>query len=100
MHKYYIVDTSVNNKPFVYENLSQLVKHLEGTVQRKFRQTRKQYMQNLIDLGYGYDDDGGKIFTQSLSEHFNIGITDGKNFKKCNVHEVNQYSKYRTEMGD
>ncbi len=74
--------------------------NLEGTVQRKFRQTRKQYMQNLIDLGHGYDDPQGKVFTQSLSEHFNIGIVNGNSLKKCNIHEVSQYSKYRNEMGD
>lgn len=100
MNKYYIVDTTLNNNPIVFNSINELVKHLEGTVQRKFRQTRKQYMQNLIDLGFGYDDDAGKVFTQSLSEHFNIGVMNGTSFKKCNVHEVNHYSKYRTEMGD
>ena len=100
MNKYYIVDTTIGTKPLIFENIEQLISHLEGTVQRKFRQTRKQYMQNLIDLGYGYDDSPGKVFTQSLSEYFNIGVVNGNSFKKCNIHEVNQYSKYRTEMGD
>ena len=100
MSKFYIVDTTVNNQPFIFDTVFQLVKHLEGTVQRKFRKTRQQYMQHLIDLGYGYDDGEGKVFTQSLSEHFNIGVVNGNNFKRCNIHEVSQYSKYRTEMGD
>ncbi len=100
MNKFYIVDTTLNNKPFLYETVSQVVKHLEDSVQRKFRQTRKQYMQNLIDLGYGYDDESGKVFTQSLSEYFNIGVVNQNNYKRCNIHEVDQYAKYRTEMGD
>jgi hypothetical protein len=100
MSTYYIIDTTLGNKPLIFENVTQVVKHLEGTVQRKFRQTRKQYMQNLIDLGYGYDDPQGKVFTQSLSEHFNIGVVNGNSLKKCNIHEVSQYSKYRNEMGD
>lgn len=100
MNKFYIVDSTLNNKVYLYDNVAQIVKHLEGSVQRKFRQTRQQYMQNLIDLGYGYDDREGKVFTQSLSEHFNIGVVNQNNYKKCNIHEVSQYSKYRTEMGD
>lgn len=100
MIKYYIVDTTIGTKPVIFEKIEQLILHLEGTVQRKFRQTRKQYMQNLIDLGHGYDDPQGKVFTQSLGEYFNIGMMNGNSFKKCNVHEVNQYSKYRNEMGD
>jgi hypothetical protein len=100
MTKYYIIDTTVRNEPFLFENINQLVSHLEGTVQRKFRQTRAQYMQNLADLGHGYDDPQGKTFTQSLGEIFNIGVSTGKTLKRCNVHEQNLYSKYRTEMGD
>ena len=101
MNKFYIIDTTQRKEPFIFENTQGLVKHLEGTVQRKFGQTRANYMQNLIDLGHGYDDPQGKIFTQSLSEYFNIGTVrkDGQ-LIKGNIHEAEQYSKYRTEMGD
>jgi hypothetical protein len=99
--RYYIIDNTVKKEPFIYNSVSEIVKHLETTVQRKFRQNRQQYMQNLIDLGHGYDDAQGKVFTQSLGEYFNIGTVrkDGQ-LIKGNIHEVEQYSKYRTEMGD
>jgi hypothetical protein len=99
--RYYIIDNTIRKEPFIYNSVNEIVKHLETAVQRKFRQTRRQYMQNLIDLGYGYDDVQGKVFTQSLSEYFNIGTVrkDGS-LVKGNIHEVDQYSKYRTEMGD
>ncbi len=71
--RYYIIDNTIRKEPFIYNSVNEIVKHLETSVQRKFRQTRQQYMQNLIDLGYGYDDVQGKVFTQSLSEYFNIG---------------------------
>ena len=99
--RYYIIDNTIRKEPFIYNSVNEIVKHLETSVQRKFRQTRQQYMQNLIDLGHGYDDVQGKVFTQSLSEYFNIGTVrkDGT-LIKGNIHEVEQYSKYRTEMGD
>jgi len=98
--RYYIIDNTIRKDPFIYNSVNEVVKHLESSVQRKFRQTRQQYMQHLIDLGYGYDDESGKVFTQSLSEHFNIGVVNGNSYKRCNIHEVSQYAKYRTEMGD
>jgi len=101
MNKFYIIDTTQRKEPFIFENIQGLVKHLEGTVKRKFKQTRSVYMQNLIDLGHGYDDSDGRNFTESMRTVFNIGIVGkGGTFNNCNVHDVAHYSKYRTEMGD
>ena len=98
--KYYIVDTTLTNRDFIFENLSGLVTHLEGTVKRKFNLDRAHYMQNLIDLGYGYDDPEGATFTQSLSEFFNIGIFRQGKPLRTNVHEAAGHNKFRTELGD
>lgn len=98
--KFYIVDTTLSKTPVYYSTLNEVIKHLEGTVQRKFRQSRFSYMQNLVDLGYGADDSTGKTFVESLSRHFEIGVVKQLRHVKCNIHEVTQYSKYRTEMGD
>ena len=101
MNKFYIIDTTQRNEPFIFENVQGLITHLEGTVKRKFGQTRSNYMQNLIDLGHGYDDREGRTFTESMRTIFNIGIVSkGGILKNCNIHDVAQYSKYRTEMGD
>lgn len=101
MNKFYIIDTTLTNSLFIFENIQGLVKHLEGTVRRKFGKSRDIYMQNLIDLGHGYDYPDGKNFTESMCTIFNIGIV-GKSgvLKNCNIHDVVHYSKYRTEMGD
>lgn len=101
MNKFYIIDTTQRKEPFIFENTQSLIKHLEGTVQRKFGQSRAIYMQNLIDLGHGYDDSEGRTFTESMRTVFNIGIVGkGGILKNCNIHDVAHYSKYRTEMGD
>ena len=98
--KFYIIDTTLNNKPVYYNTPGEVVRHLENTVKRKFNQTRQVYMQNLIDLGYGADDPTGKTFVESLSKYFDIGVVKQLRHVKCNIHEVAQYSNYRSEMGD
>ena len=45
MNKFYIIDTTQRNEPFIFENVHGLITHLEGTVKRKFGQTRANYMQ-------------------------------------------------------
>ena len=98
--KYYLVDTTQSSSPRTFESLQSLVKHLEGTVQRKFKLTRAQYMDNLIGLGYGYDDAEGSTFTSSLSEYFNIGVVKEGRLVRTNVHESTYNSKYRGQHGD
>lgn len=98
--KFYIVDTTLSKSPVYYNTLNEIVKHLEGTVQRKFKQNRRTYMQNLVDLGHGADEPNGKTFVESLSKYFEIGVVKQLRHVKCNIHEVAQYATYRTEMGD
>jgi hypothetical protein len=98
--KFYIKDTTIGNNPIYFNTINEVVKHLEGSVQRKFRQNRTQYMQNLEDLGHGSDDRNGKTFTESMSQYFDIGVVKPDRLVRCNIHEVAIYSKYRTEMGD
>lgn len=99
--KFYLIDTtSGTTNPVYFENIPSLVKHLEGTVQRKFRMNRRTYMQNLVDLGYNADDPSGKTFVESMSQYFNIGVVKDMRHVKCNIHEVAQYAPYREEMGD
>jgi hypothetical protein len=98
--KLYIKDTTISKEPKFFNTINEVVNHLEGAVQRKFRQTRKQYMQNLVDLGHGYDDPEGKNFTEALSRVFEIGLQKPHGLVRCNIHEASLHSKYRTESGD
>jgi hypothetical protein len=98
--KFYIRDTTLGNTPVYYSTLGEVIKHLEGTIQRKFRKSRRDYMQNLTELGHGYDDSTGKNFVDSLYQHFDIGVVKQLRHVRCNIHEISQYSGYRTEMGD
>lgn len=97
--KYYIIDKQVSHQPAIFNSLNELVNALERVVQYKFKMTRKQYMQNLIDLGHGIDDPLGRTFTESMAECVEIGVIKNNTCLRCNVHEVAHYSKYINEMG-
>ena len=98
--KYYIVDTTQSNDIKSFDTLKGLVEHLEGTVKRKFKRNRADYMDNLVSLGYGYDDAEGATFTTSLSEHFNIGVIRNGKPLRTNVHEAATHNKFRNQTGD
>jgi hypothetical protein len=57
-------------------------------------------MQNLIELGHGYDDDGGITFAQSMAESFNMGIIKQGNYVRTNIHEATNHNTYRQQYGD
>lgn len=96
--KFYIQDPTTN-KPVYFNQVNEVVTYLESLVQKAHKLTRKQYMQNLVDLGYGYDDATGITFTRALSEDFNIGILskDGTHVK-TDIHAAMSFLK--EEYGD
>jgi len=100
--KYYIIDRTVGNTPLFFDTLQEVVSHLEGTIIRLSKGTRKQYMENLADFGFGPDDDLGRCFTESVIEHLGVEVGILKQGKciRCNIHEATYYSKYTEEMGD
>lgn len=97
--KFYIIDRQVSTKPAIFNNVNEVVNTLEKVVQYKFKLNRKQYMQNLIDLGYGADDSLGRTFTESMSEHVEIGVVKNGACVRCNIHEAAHHAKYVEEMG-
>lgn len=97
--KFYIIDRQVSTNPAIFNSLNETVSTLEKVVKYKFNLNRRQYMQNLIDLGYGADDPLGRTFTESMSEYVELGIVKDGKCMRCNIHEAAHYSKYVNEMG-
>lgn len=97
---YYIKDATDNNTILYANTVAEVVSHLEKMLFKKHRVTRKQYMQNLIELGHGYDDAEGRVFAEQLRNEFEFGVIKQNRHVKCNIHDVEKYSKYRAEMGD
>ena len=99
--KYYVEDETNKKSPVTYfTTLSEVVKHLEGSCKRKTGMSRKNYMQNLVDLGHPLDDDGSIAFISAMSEIFDIGIVKENHRVRSNIVEATRFQGYRNEMGD
>ena len=98
--KCYINDTTLN-KVLYFDDVNQLVTHLETVCLRKFKQTRKNWMFEMSTLGHGWDDPQGANFTELMMTYFEVGTVkpDGRHVR-TNIHELSRNLKYRKEMGD
>jgi len=95
--KYYIQDNTIGQAVY-FENVADLVTYLEGLSKKSFNLTRNQFMDTLVSLGHGYDDNDGVVFTRAMSEHFNIGIIKNDKHVLCDVHAASSFNK--EEYGD
>lgn len=98
MKKFYVQDPTLNR--FVYfDTVPQTVQYLNGLVERLIGKTRKSFMQYLIDLGHGYDDELGVTFTNAMAEKVNIGtVNKDKAHVRCNIHAMSNFNS--PEYGD
>jgi hypothetical protein len=98
--KFYINDTTIN-KVVYFDDVNEIVLHLERLCMKKFKQDRKTWMFEMQTLGHGFDDAQGIYFTELMSGYFDVGIyrDDGRHIK-TNIHEFKRNLKYRNEMGD
>lgn len=93
MNKLYIQDSTIG-RYVTFDTVPQLVGYLNLMVPRAFNMSRTQYVQNLIDLGHGYDDAAGVMFTRAMAENFNIGIVKNNSYVRTDIHEI---SNFQTE---
>jgi len=97
MNKFYIFDSTVG-RYVTFNTVPELVAYFNFLIPRAFKMSRKEYVQNLVDLGYGYDDAQGVMLTRVLSEQFNIGIIRDNAPIRTDVHAVSNFQK--AEYGD
>ena len=90
----YIKDTTTNppteKRVTMY---SEAVKCLEEISNRKFRQTRKERMQILEELGHGYDDHGSVNFVRQMASVVEIGVIRGDRRIPCDITTLNEFQK-------
>ena len=93
MNKFYIHDTTIGK--FVYFNtVKELVNYLKNyLIPRATNNTSQQFIQHLIDLGHGYDDEDGVMITRAISEKFDIGVVKDNKHLRTDIHSTNKYSK-------
>lgn len=95
--QYYVIDTTLNpSQEKRFGSYPQIVQYLEQMTPRAFKQTRKERMLMLEEIGHGYDDTDSVNFVRSMSEKFNIGvIRDAIKAEKmrCDITSVALYQK-------
>lgn len=97
---YYVKDTTTGNL-ILKETVEEMVSHLEGMCKRFYKKPRTQFMDDMISIGYGYDDPNGAIFTEIMAQEFEIGVyRSDEKLVRTNIHEHARNSKYRSVMGD
>jgi hypothetical protein len=89
MNKFYVKD---GKNVYGFVTINEVVSFLEKLLVHKTKMTRKQWMENLADLGYGPDEPTGNRFVTSLQErHFEIGVFRNQKTVRCNIYEATAF---------
>ena len=92
--QYYVVDTTINPKQVVkFDTYPLLLKRLEEMSVRHYRQTRRERMILLEEVGHGDDDRQGVNFVRSMAEQFNMGVSRQEGLMRTDVIAVALYQK-------
>lgn len=95
---FYIIDTTLKSPQEIrFHDYNTTVKYLEGMSQRAYKQTRKQRMIMLEEIGHGYDDRESVTFVRSMASQFEMGVIRNNagvyNRMKCDIPSVALYQK-------
>jgi hypothetical protein len=91
MNKFYVRDGSLIQ---TFDSVKEVVSFLEKVVVHKLGMTRKQWMENVTDLGLGPDEPTGQRFVESLQErHVETGVVRNQKPVRCNIFEATSFKK-------
>ena len=93
MNKLYIQDSTIGQY-VTFNTVPELVSYLNALIPRAFKISRSEYVQNLIDLGHGYDDPQGIMITRAMADQFNIGVIKNNSYVRTDVHAYLQFPKF------
>lgn len=92
----YFVQHPKTGQMFYFNTLSDTIIFLEKLCKEILGLTRKEFMDNISSLGYGYyDDERGINFIRTLhTDYFNMGIVrkDGSHIK-CDISTCEYFNK-------
>ncbi len=97
MNKLYIQDSTIGQY-VTFNTVQELVAYLNQLIPRAFKISRNQFVQNLIDLGHGYDDTDGIMLTRAMADQFNIGVIKNNSYVRTDVHAISKFQS--AEYGD
>ena len=90
MNSFYIQDSTIG-KYVTFNTVPELVRYLNDMIPRAFKISRAEYMQNLIDLGHGYDDPAGVTLTRAMADQFNIGVIKQGSYVRTDIHAISRF---------
>jgi len=90
MNKLYIQDSTIGQY-VTFNTVPELVAYLNNMIPRAFKISRHEYVQNLIDLGHGYDDPQGVMITRAMSDQFNVGVIRNGNYMRTDIHDLSNF---------
>jgi hypothetical protein len=83
---FYIVDTTVSPpRNLQFGSYPEAVNHLERMSERAYKQTRKQRMLMLEEIGHGYDDPNSVTFVRTMAEQFDMGVLREGRKTRCDI---------------
>ncbi len=97
MNKLYIQDSTIGQY-VTFNTVQELVAYLNAMIPRAFKISRSDFVQNLIDLGHGYDDADGIMLTRAMADQFNIGVIKNNTYVRTDVHAISKFQS--SEYGD
>ena len=105
MSKYYIVDSTKRQEKrdpvLIFQNISSVVKYLEGMCQRQFGKTRAQYMNDAESIGHSADETTGRAFYDQMEQYFNVGVIRGDSSPvKTNIFEAAAFLRNKDVHGN
>jgi hypothetical protein len=95
---FYIIDTTTTPpKEVRFNDYTSTVRHLEKMSERAYKQTRRQRMNMLEEIGHGYDDRDSVTFVRSMASQFEMGVIRNNagvfNRMKCDIPSIALYQK-------
>ena len=92
MNTFYIQDSTIG-KYVTFNTVPEVVSYLKNMIPRAFNMSKDSYIQNLLDLGYGYDDADGVMITRAMADQFNIGIVKDNTYVRTDIHTAAAFEK-------
>lgn len=98
--KYFIEDTTTR-RIGTFPTIPDLIKYMEEVCQRKFGKSRKQWMQDMEDLGHVQNENSAQAFVECMAQEFQIGVVRDNNTKVvCDIFKAIYNSKRKEELGN
>jgi hypothetical protein len=105
MANYYVVDSTIKkngkNPVLMFTHVPDVVSYLEQMCLRRFKLTRKQYMQGVEELGHGADEPTGRAFYDQMEQYFNIGAIRADSVPvKTNIFQAEAFQRDKAVHGN